>query len=238
MGLPREPGVPDLTDKPLPVAKGAPLPDAPKSFMPSPALGSDTAKVTVVVSSDFQCPVCRRVVEPVAALVREVPDVRVEFKQHALSSHRRAEPAAVASLAAHRQGKFWPYHDLLFQSQGALEDADLERYAEQVGLDMAQFRKDLGDQAIVDQVRAESKASDLLGARGTPAFFINGKMQVGWGSYFGFKQMVIDEAGAADAAIKAGTPVSKVYEVRAKANHEAGDDYVKYFIRGVPPAAD
>lgn len=234
--FPKEPGVPDLPAGPLPNAKPHPLPGAPKGWLPSPALGSDEGKVTVVVASDFQCPVCRRVVEPVEALVHEVPEVRIEFKQHPLSSHRRAEPAAVASMAAHKQGRFWEYHNLLFQNQAALEDADLERYAQQLSLDMDRFRKDLQDPALLAQARAESKASELLGARGTPAFFINGKLQVGWGSYFGFKQMVVDELAAANAAVKAGTPATKAYEARVLANHESGPDYVKYFIQGTPPA--
>ncbi|GMV43241.1 MAG: hypothetical protein AMXMBFR64_49570 [Myxococcales bacterium] len=234
--FPKEPGVPDLPAGPLPNAKPHPLPGAPKGWLPSPALGSDEGKVTVVVASDFQCPVCRRVVEPVEALVHEVPEVRIEFKQHPLSSHRRAEPAAVASMAAHKQGRFWEYHNLLFQNQAALEDADLERYAQQLSLDMDRFRKDLQDPALLAQARAESKASELLGARGTPAFFINGKLQVGWGSYFGFKQMVVDELAAANAAVKAGTPPTKAYEARVLANHESGPDYVKYFIQGTPPA--
>lgn len=234
--FPKEPGVPDLPGTPLPNGKPHVLPGAPSGWLPAPALGSDDGRVTVVVASDFQCPVCRRVVEPVEALVREVPEARVEFKQHALSSHRRAEPAAVASMAAHHQGKFWEYHNLLFQNQAALEDADLERYAQQLSLDMDLFKKDLTDPALLAQVRAESKASELLGARGTPAFFINGKLQVGWGSYYGFKQMVIDELSAVDAAIKSGTPAGKAYEARARANHESGADYVKYFIQGTPPA--
>ena len=236
-GLPREPGLPDGPRVAVPNAKPAPAPDAPKGFLPAPARGSDTPKATVVISSDFQCPVCRRIVEPVEVLIREVPDARVEFKQHALSSHRRAEAAALASLAAHHQGKFWQYHDLLFENQAALEDDDLERYAQQIGLDISKFRKDIADPTLLAQVRAESKAAELLGARGTPAFFINGKLQVGWGSYFGFKQMVLDEISAADAALKAGTPQDKLYEVRAMANSDHGADYVKYFIRGVPPEA-
>ena len=89
--------------------------------------------------SDFECPYCQRGANTIHEVLEAYPDqVRVVFKQLPLAFHSHAELAAQASLAAHAQGNefFWPYHDLLFENRSALERADLERYAEQVGLDM------------------------------------------------------------------------------------------------------
>src|SRR5262249_58508905 len=74
----------------------------------APALGPHPAKVVVIVYSDFQCPVCRRITDATYQIAEEWPgDVRVEFHQLVFATHANAENAAVAALAAHRQGKVW-----------------------------------------------------------------------------------------------------------------------------------
>src|SRR5437867_1103461 len=108
-----------------------------------PALGPSPAKVLVIVFSDFQCPVCRRTADATQQIAEEFPgEVRVEFWQHPLATHSNAENAAVASLAAQRQGKFWEYHDELFRNQADIDPASLARYAEQLGLDVERFKTD------------------------------------------------------------------------------------------------
>ena len=84
----------------------------------------------VYVLTDFQCPVCRRIVEPLKYLARRHPnEVRLIVKQNALPSHRNATAFAAASMAAFRQGKFWPYHDRLFANAGAADEATLVGHA-------------------------------------------------------------------------------------------------------------
>src|SRR5258706_10747083 len=108
-----------------------------------PALGPSPSKVIVVIFSDFQCPVCRRTADATQQIAEEFPgEVRVEFWQHPLANHRQSEGAAVASLAAQQQGKFWEYHDEVFRNQNAIDPASLARYAEQLGLDMLRFKRD------------------------------------------------------------------------------------------------
>jgi hypothetical protein len=86
--------------------------------------------VHVYVLTDFQCPVCRRIVEPLKYLARRHPnEVRLIVKQNALPSHRNATAFAAASMAAFRQGKFWPYHDRLFANAGAADEATLVGHA-------------------------------------------------------------------------------------------------------------
>jgi thiol-disulfide isomerase/thioredoxin len=84
-----------------------------------PTWGNSKAPVTIVEFSDFQCPFCSRAIPTVDQLKKEYgPDkIRVVFRDMPLPSHDRAVPAALASHCANEQGKFWEYHDLLFQNQ-------------------------------------------------------------------------------------------------------------------------
>ena len=102
------------------------------------------APVTIVEFSDFQCPYCGAAHPELARLLREFDgQVKLVFKYFPLSAHERAMPAARAAEAAARQGKFWEMHDLLFEHQHELEDADCERYASALGLDMERFKADI-----------------------------------------------------------------------------------------------
>ena len=83
-----------------------------------PATGAAVPLVTIVEYSDFQCPYCSRLAETLHEVVGEHDqDVKLVFKQFPLPMHPQAEPAARAALAAHRQGKFWPFHDKMFANQ-------------------------------------------------------------------------------------------------------------------------
>lgn len=175
---------PGLTP-PLPLVK------APSKVGLEPAMGPNDAKVKVIVYSDFQCPVCRRAVEPLKKLVRDLaPDVQVIWRNHPLESHARAEPAARAAMAAFRQGRFWELHDRLFDAQSALDDDTIRQHAQAVGLDLAQFDKDLVDPALAKQIADEAAQAEALDAKGTPAFFVNGEKTVGWGSLMGLRYQV------------------------------------------------
>jgi protein-disulfide isomerase len=231
--LPAEQGV-DANGDPLPSSKPRALPKGQDGWISAPSHGADEeAAVTVLIVSDFQCPVCRRVVLPLRQAARELgSEVRFEFKQHPLESHPRALPAAIASMAAHRQGKFWEYHDLLFGEFGQLSDADFIRHAERLELDMAKFKADLADPALEAQAKSEGRTADLLGARGTPAFFINGKKQVGWGSYFGFKGMITRELEPSKALMKQGMSALDVYKKRVTENSENPDVFIRHYIEG------
>jgi protein-disulfide isomerase len=186
-----------------------------------PALGPVPAKVVVVVFSDFQCPVCRRSADATQQIPEEFPEeVRVEFWQHALSSHSSAENAAVASLAAERQGMFWEYHDEVFRNQPAIDPASLARYAEDLGLDMERFNKDLAAPELRARVKAEGTIAERFGATSTPAFMVNGKVHIGWGSWAGFRSEVERELVEARKLEGEGTPVAQIAELRARTHIE------------------
>ena len=183
--------------------------------MSSPYLGAKDAAVVVNVYSDFQCPVCKRSADPIKQLAADFPGkVKVFFRNNALEMHGRSKPAALAAWAAKKQGKFWQYHDKLFET-GALDDASLENTAKELGLNMEQWKKDVADPKNAERLAEESKWAETMGATGTPGFFVNGTRQVGWGSYMALKSMVQREVEKADE--QKGQPLKTVLAERIKA---------------------
>jgi protein-disulfide isomerase len=153
--------------------------------------GLETAPITIVEYSDFQCPFCSRVVPTLDKLYKAYPDkIRIIFKQMPLSFHKDARPAAKAALAAGRQGKFWEMHDLLFVNNTALTEANFLAWAKQLGLDLEQFKKDLADQTLEVQIAADEKEAQGFGISGTPSFVINGTKYVGAYPYEKFEQII------------------------------------------------
>jgi len=144
--------------------------------------------------------------------------VQIVFKNNPLGFHKRAMPAALAAMAAHKQGKFWEYHDKLFANMRALEDGDLEKYATELGLNVAQWKTDKADRALRKQVENEQKAAVALGQGGTPAFLINGKALSGAQPFPKFKEIIDAEITAANALIAKGTAASAVHQARSRAN--------------------
>jgi len=194
-------------------------PGTPQAKDPSPSKGPADAKVIVLEVSDFQCPVCKRAYEPLRALADDFPgQVRLVFKQNPLDMHRNAWNAAAASMAAARQGRFDALADLFFQNQSSLDEASLNRFAQQAGLDMARFQKDYMDLTIRARAKAEGTAAAGLGAAGTPSFFVNGQMQVGWASYEAIKQMAQREIQQVDALVAQGKSIKEARIERVKAN--------------------
>ena len=140
------------------------------------------------------------------------------FKHNPLGFHKRAMPAALATMAAHKQGKFWEYHDLAFANQRQLEDGDLEKYAGQLGLDVTKWKADKADAKLRKQIENEQRAAVSLGQGGTPAFLINGKALSGAQPFPKFKEIIDVELAEADKLIAGGTALAGVHEARAKAN--------------------
>jgi len=102
--------------------------------------------------------------------------VKLVFKNFPLSRHKFAEKAAVAALAADRQGKFWPFHDRLFENYNKLSDQKIQDIAVSLNLDMGAFDRDLKNPAIRAKVRQDLRDGQLADVRGTPAVYINGRV--------------------------------------------------------------
>jgi protein-disulfide isomerase len=143
---------------------------------PVPAFGPENAKVQIVEFSDFECPFCSRAAAAVHQIREKFPkDVRLVFRQFPLDMHKNARPAAVASLEADAQGKFWQFHDKLFENQSQLQREALERHAQAVGLDMAKFKKALDENTHSAAVDRDLKLGEGVRVNGTPTMFLNGK---------------------------------------------------------------
>jgi protein-disulfide isomerase len=102
--------------------------------------------------------------------------VRLIFKNYPLRRHTFAKKAAVAAFAARRQGRFWEYHDLLFENGDSLSEEKFQQIARKLGLDLEQFEKDINDLKIVARVNQDIRLGAYMGVRGTPTVFINGRV--------------------------------------------------------------
>lgn len=141
----------------------------------SPVKGPKNAKVTIIEFSDFQCPYCKRGKETMDAVLKAYPkDVKVVFKHYPLPFHKEAEPAAKASWAAQQQGKFWEFHDELFNNQDKLGAAFYLATAKKLKLDEKKFKTDMTSSEAAKQVKLDADTGSKNGIQGTPGFFVNG----------------------------------------------------------------
>ncbi len=140
----------------------------------------DDALVTLVEYGDFECPYCGQAEPAVRELIKEYGELRFVFRHLPLTDvHPHAQLAAEAAEAAGRQGKFWEMHDTLMDHQGALSARDLIQYADELGLDTAQFTADLRKHYGAARVAEDVDSADLATVSGTPTFFINGRRHYG-----------------------------------------------------------
>ena len=102
--------------------------------------------------------------------------VKLIFLSFPLTNHKFAKKAAIAAFAAKKQGKFWEYHDRLFENIESVNDQKLLDIASEIGLDMEKFEKDLNDLKIVARINQDIRLGNYLGVRGTPTVFINGSV--------------------------------------------------------------
>jgi protein-disulfide isomerase len=206
---------PPASAQPQPPQQQQPLASATVFKVPledSPSKGKADALVTMVEFTDFQCPFCARANATVKQLQEDYGDkLRVVIKNNALPFHPRAKPAAIAAQAAHAQGKFFEYHDKLFANQKALEDADFETYAKELGLDMKRFKQSLADPKLAAIVDRDQALAMSFSAGGTPSFFVNGRFFSGAQSLDYFKAVIDEELNRAQALVKEGVKPSDLY---------------------------
>ena len=159
----------------------------------SPALGPADAPVIVAEFSDFQCPFCARVWPTLQKIRSEYGDqVQIVFKHLPLSFHSKAPGAHAASIAAHKQGKFWEMHTKIFENQREMSEENYITWAGDIGLDVEQFKKDSASAETKKRMNDDMKEASALGVSGTPGFFINGRFFSGAKPFSEFK-IVIDE---------------------------------------------
>jgi protein-disulfide isomerase len=166
----------------------------------APAFGPEIAKVQIVEFSDFQCPFCARAADVVRAIRQRYGDrVRFTFRHFPLAGHPNAHDAAEAALAAHAQGKFWEFHDQLFQHQQQLTLTGLQDLARDLGLNPAAFKKSLDEHKYATIVDADVKLGGRAQVQGTPTMFINGTRVADPTNFEAVAQLI-------ETALKSATP--------------------------------
>jgi protein-disulfide isomerase len=145
------------------------------------ARGPDTAKITIVEFTDFQCPFCKGVVPTLKELITKYSDqVRWVFRDYPIVGlHPDAPLVHEAARCAGEQNKFWLYHDLAFERAPAATPENLRAYAAEVGADAAAFSQCLDSHKYRAAIAADIETGSKLGVTGTPTFFINGVLLVG-----------------------------------------------------------
>lgn len=186
----------------------------------SPVRGKDTALVTLVMFSDYQCPFCRRVTPTIEKLAAQYGDkLRVVWKDNPLPFHPRAEPAAALAREARAQkgdAAFWQANDRLLAGEAALDDASLEAVAADLQLNVAAAKRAIASRKHAAKIEADVELADDLGANGTPHFFINGRRLIGAQPIEKFQAIIDEEIAKAEAMVVAGTQRAGVYDAIQK----------------------
>jgi protein-disulfide isomerase len=156
---------PKLLEDPVPIPTGG-----------SPIRGLQTAPVTLVEFSDFQCPYCVAAFPELEAVLKAYPtQVKLIFKQYPLETHSQAALAAAAAIAAQKQGKFWPMHDAMFTAHDDLSRDNLLALAQKNGIDLKRFQADLDSTEVKEAITRDVQDGDRAGVSGTPTLFIDGQ---------------------------------------------------------------
>jgi protein-disulfide isomerase len=171
-------------------------------YDPARLRGDENAPITIVEFSDFQCPFCKKAHPIVKELLSKYPGkVRLAYRDFPLSEiHPAALIAAEASRCAAEQGKFWQYHDRLFETQNQLDRASLGKNAEELGLDRSQFDDCMNSGKFRAQIGRDFQDGTRAGVTGTPAFFINGVALTGALPLAAFEKAVEEELAASGKA--------------------------------------
>lgn len=172
------------------------------------ARGPETAPVTIVEFSDFQCPYCKTVVGTLKQVVTQYADrVRWVFRDFPIAAlHPEAALIHEAARCAGEQGKFWPYHDLAFERAAEATPSALRAMAAVVGAEPSAFGQCLDGRKHRAAVAADIEAGTKLGVTGTPTFFVNGQMLVGNQPFAEFQRII--ERELARTASTSPTPTT------------------------------
>lgn len=158
--------------------------DSKGSQIPDHVFGTTAKKVVLIEYGDFQCPGCGSLYPSLHPVKEKYKDqLTFIFRNFPLTSiHPNALAASTAAEAAGLQGKWWEYHDMLYENQDAWSSADTDKrteifvaYAKELGLDTTQFKKDLESEKISDKIDRDQALGKKIGATSTPTLVLDGK---------------------------------------------------------------
>jgi protein-disulfide isomerase len=168
----------------------------------APRLGPENAPVQIIEFADYECPYCQKVNDDLARVREQFPNqVSLVYKDFPLPMHPLAARAAEAAHCAGAQGKFWEYHDSLFQTK-RLQKSDLKDQARALKLDTARFDQCLEGGEQIPVVKKDAQEAQRLGLQGTPSFFINGHFMTGSIGFMKLRETVMQELATAAPTAK------------------------------------
>ncbi len=170
--------------------------------------GNPDASVVLVEYSDFQCPACAQFYPYIQELMNDYgDDIRFEYRHFPLINiHPQAVPAARAAEAAAQQGKFWEMHDKLFENQSvwskaANPNAYFNQYAEELGLDVETFKRQMGSAMIQSAIDASFADARERGFTGTPTFMLNDEVME-FGTFDEFRSQIEAAIGSEPSMVQ------------------------------------
>lgn len=173
----------------------------------SPITGSPAKKIVLVEFSDFQCPVCAQAQKSVKQFIEKNKNkVTLTYKHLPLPQHEQAIPAAKAAWAAGQQGKFWEYHDALFNQQQKLGEPLYLEIAKNLKLDQNRFNQDRQSAGAEAAIQKDLQLAQSLGITGTPFFNLNGEPLIGAVSVADLEKALAKVTGTNQPAAKPPTP--------------------------------
>jgi protein-disulfide isomerase len=138
-------------------------------------IGPKDAKVWLVEFSDYECPACGQFYPTVKEITDTYKDQMLfVYRNYPLSIHPFSVPAARAAEAAALQGKYWEMHDALFTNQASFSNEEFTTLAQNLGLRMEAFTKDMQSDAVNTTVTTDQQLGDAIGVNATPTFYLNG----------------------------------------------------------------
>jgi len=142
----------------------------------NPPVGNPAAKIKLIEFGDFQCPACKASHPIINRILQDYQkEVVLYYRNFPLSMHENSFIAAEAAECANEQGKFWEYHDILFENQNKLDKDNLKKHAVVIGLDESKFNECLDLERYKIDILNDISDAKKLNLKGTPTFFINGK---------------------------------------------------------------
>ncbi|HEY5152994.1 MAG TPA: thioredoxin domain-containing protein [Candidatus Saccharimonadales bacterium] len=177
--------------------------------------GKGSTGVTLVEYGDYECPFCGQYFPTVKQVQADFNDqIKFQFRNFPLVSiHQNAFAAARAAEAAALQNKFWEMHDLLYEAQSQWAGAGdptpfFNQYAQQLGLNLAQFKTDYASSKVNDLINADTAEGTKLNVQGTPSFFLDGKQINVGNNVSAFEKLINAEIVKKTTGSNAPTPTS------------------------------
>lgn len=159
-----------------------------------PFIGEEDAPVTMVIYDDFECPFCARFEQQAWPKIKEnyidTGKAKLYYKHFPLGFHSHAQLAAEASECANDQGKFWEYHDMIFENQADLSKKNLITWAEELELDMTEFNNCIDTSKYASKVKQGMVEGQKVGVKGTPSVLIEDELVVGAQPFENFEKVI------------------------------------------------